>query len=191
MRMWWLRHGPTHEKAFLGWRNVPADLGNTAQLDRLRSALPPIATIISSDLLRARQTADAVTGSRTRLPDHPGLREFNFGAWDGLGFDAVADRDPELSRAFWDSPGDIAPPEGESWNAVAKRVGGVVGHLAKKHQGTDVIAVAHIGVIMTQIAACMGEDAASAIARQIEPLSLTRIDLVAGTARLLSVNQIP
>ena len=25
MRLWWVRHGPTHEKAFCGWRAVPAD----------------------------------------------------------------------------------------------------------------------------------------------------------------------
>ena len=34
-RFWWVRHGPTHEKAFTGWRDVPADLSDSAALARL------------------------------------------------------------------------------------------------------------------------------------------------------------
>ncbi len=37
---WWIRHGPTHEKCFVGWRDVPADLSNTAQISRLNAHLP-------------------------------------------------------------------------------------------------------------------------------------------------------
>ena len=34
MRLWWVRHGPTHEKAMTGWRDVPADLSDTAAIAR-------------------------------------------------------------------------------------------------------------------------------------------------------------
>ncbi|PHR02026.1 MAG: histidine phosphatase family protein, partial [Sulfitobacter sp.] len=38
MTIWhWVRHGPTHEKAFVGWRDVPADLSDTAQIARLNA----------------------------------------------------------------------------------------------------------------------------------------------------------
>ena len=33
----WIRHGPTHEKNFTGWRDVPADLSDRAIIDRLSS----------------------------------------------------------------------------------------------------------------------------------------------------------
>ena len=189
VRFWWLRHGPTHEKAFLGWRDVPADLSDGARLDRLRAHLPETAVVLASDLLRARQTADAIAGARQRLPDDPSLREFNFGDWDGLGFAEVAERDPELSRQFWEAPGAVAPPGGESWDQVSARVQAVVDGL--KDRGGDIIAVAHIGVIMTQIARCGGQDAASALAFQIEPLSITRIDVDATGMRLGVVNHCP
>ena len=110
-RLWWLRHGPTHEKAFCGWRDVPADLSDRARLARLRDFLPQ-APVVSSDLSRARQTADAVAAGRPRLPDHPDLREFHFGDWDGKTFAEVSERWPDLSRAYWEQPGDIAPPGG-------------------------------------------------------------------------------
>ncbi len=172
MRWWWVRHGPTHEKAFVGWRDVPADLSDRAAVDRLAAALPRDALVVSSDLRRAVATADAIQGARPRLPDAEALREFDFGAWDGLGFETVAARDPELSRAFWERPGDIAPPGGESWNAVAARVNGFVETLSREAGGRDVIAVAHLGVIMTQLGRALGS-ASAAMGHQIEPLSLT------------------
>ncbi len=114
--IYWLRHAPTHEKAFVGHRDVPADLSDTAQIARLDAALPHDALVVSSDLSRSVDTATAIQGSRTRLPDRAGLREFDFGAWDGLHFAEVAEKWPDLSRGYWENPGDIAPPQGESWS---------------------------------------------------------------------------
>jgi hypothetical protein len=57
-------------------------------------------------------------------------------------------RDPELSRAFWDTPGDVAAPEGESFFAVGARVPTAIAGLARDHPGADLIAVAHMGVIL-------------------------------------------
>ena len=97
-RLWWVRHGPTHAKAFAGWRDIPADLSDTAALTRLNAHLPAGAPVISSDLIRATATADVLSAQRPRLPHDPDLREFHFGEWDGLGFAEVAARWPDLSR---------------------------------------------------------------------------------------------
>lgn len=185
--LWWIRHGPTHEKTFTGWRDVPADLSDSAALARLDAALPRDALLVSSDLRRAVATADAVAAGRTRLPHVPALREFDFGDWDGLHFSEVADRYPELSRLYWTCPGDAAPPGGESWNQVAGRVSGAVAALAMAHPGRDIVLVAHIGVILTQVQAATGQIATETIAQAIAPLSLTRID-AGPPMRLLSVN---
>ena len=124
MTTWhWVRHGPTHEKTFVGWRDVPADLSDTAHIDRLRAHLPRAALLISSDLIRCVATAAVVqSDGHTRLPHNPDMREIDFGIWDGMHFKDVAARDPELSRAYWDTPGDIQAPNGESWNQTAARV---------------------------------------------------------------------
>jgi broad specificity phosphatase PhoE len=168
-----VRHGPTHEKNFVGWRDVPADLSDQELINRVADHLPASAVVISSDLIRASATADAIARHRHRLPDHPDLREFNFGAWDGLHFSDVADRDPILSRAFWETPGDLCAPDGESWNAVAARVNAVVDDLMASHAGQDIILTAHMGVIMTQIQRASGSTAYQAMGHHIDNLSIT------------------
>lgn len=174
---WWVRHGPTHEKSFVGWRDVPADLSDTERLARLNTYLPQDAVLISSDLVRAVTTANRLDQGRQRLPHAHELREFNFGLWDGMGFADVAERDPDLSRAFWENPGDVAPPEGESWDQVAARVAPCVARISERFAGRHIIAVAHIGVILTQIRIAAGVSAKDALAHKIDNLSVTRIGL--------------
>lgn len=190
-RWWWVRHGPTHAKEFVGWRDLPADLSDTARIARLSTHLPAPAILVSSDLSRAIATADALAEGRHRLPHAPAIREFNFGLWDGLGFDAVAARDPELSRRFWENPGDVAPPEGESWNEVAARVAGFIEEISARHAGQDIIAVAHIGVIMTAIATASGARAEEVLAERIDNLSVTRLDLGKDGWSVGGINTLP
>ncbi len=173
---WWVRHGPTHEKSFVGWRDVPADLSDKAAIGRLRAYLPTSAKLVSSDLSRAITTADAVAeNTHERLTHAPALREFNFGAWDGMGFDAVARRDPALSREFWENPGDISAPEGESWNDVSARASLWVDRL-NKSAPRHVIAVAHFGTILTQVQRALSVSAFETLAYTIDNLSVTRLD---------------
>ena len=172
---WWVRHGPTHEKAFVGWRDVPADLSDQEAIDRLAAYLPDDALVISSDLLRCTATADAITKNRQRLPHDPELREFNFGDWDGMTFGDVADQFPTLSRQYWENPGDAAPPNGESWNTAETRVNTAVQRLAHQHPGRNLVVVAHIGVIVTQIRLAHSLTTQQAIGHKIDNLSVTRI----------------
>ena len=174
-RVYWVRHGPTHQTAFTGWRDVPADLSDTTALARLDAFLPGDAVVISSDLLRAVTTADAILGARDRLPHDPGLREFDFGAWDGLHFSEVADRDPDLSRRFWEDPGDVAPPGGESWNAVAARVGAAIDRARQATGGRPLIAVAHFGAILAHLNAAGTMTAHEALGHRIDTLSVTEV----------------
>lgn len=177
MTTWhWVRHGPTHQKTFVGWRDVPADLSDIAQIARLDADLPDTALLISSDLVRASATADALAGAdRQRLTHDCDLRELHFGVWDGMHFADVAARDPELSRAYWETPGDIAAPDGESWNQTAARVNAVVDRLNRTHPQADIIAVAHFGVILTQVQRALGITAYQSMAHKIDNLSVTRL----------------
>jgi alpha-ribazole phosphatase len=190
-RFLWLRHGPTHQTAMTGWRDVPADLSDTGLMARVAAVLPADAVMVSSDLVRARATADALAGPRPRLPDMPDLRELHFGDWDGLHFSEVAARDPDLSRAYWETPGDIAPPNGESWNAASARIEAAVQRLAAAHPGRAVVVVAHFGTILTQVARALGQPPAAALAQRIDPLSLTEITFSAQERALLRVNHLP
>ena len=171
--IWWVRHGPTHEKAFVGWRDVPADLSDTTAIARTSDYLPDDALIGASDLIRASATANAIANGRRRLADDPALREFDFGVWDGMTFDAVAKRDPIDSRLFWEDPGVRQAPKGESWDQVSARVGGAVDKLVTHYPNQHLVLVAHIGVIMTQIQRASGSSAYAAMGHQIANFSVT------------------
>jgi broad specificity phosphatase PhoE len=173
-RFWWVRHGPTHSRAFAGWRDIPADLTDTAALTRLNAFLPADVPVISSDLMRATATADALCQNRPRLAHDPDLREFHFGDWDGLGFAEVAERWPDLSRRYWEEPGHVSPPGGESWNTAAARIKAATARLSIHR---EVIIVAHFGVILTQYQLAARLDPIQALAQRIEPLSVTCLSL--------------
>ncbi len=187
-RFWWVRHGPTHEKTFVGWRDVPADLSDHPRLARLSAHLPIGATLIASDLCRASATADALGRGRHRLPDDPTLREFNFGDWDGKHFSEI---DATHSRAYWENPGDIAPPGGESWNVATARVNAGVAGVISRLQTRDVIVVAHAGVIVTQVQRALGVTPFQALAYKIDNLSVTQLVLGQDGWRAGVINHIP
>ena len=172
-RFFWVRHGPTHARAMVGWTDLPADLSDTAQLARLSAYLPQDALVISSDLIRARATASAIQGARQRLPDDPNLREINFGAWEMADFNSVPQ--PARLRAFWETPGDLAAPGGESWNATSARVTAAAQALRLAHPGRDIIAVAHMGAILTQVQTALEITAYQAFAQRIDNLSVTAL----------------
>ncbi len=188
---WWVRHGPTHEKCFTGWRDVPADLSDTARISRLNAYLPGDALLVSSDLIRASATADALGNSRQRLPNSPQLREFDFGDWDGLTFDEINSKYPQLCRAYWETPGDISPPNGESWNQGAARINQFVNQMNSRHPNRHIIAVAHIGVIMTQIQTARDLSADQAVSHNIDNLSVTRLEWDGNIWQTGAINLLP
>ncbi len=184
----WVRHAPTHAKSFVGWRDLPADLSGTEQIARLNAFLPQEAVVISSDLMRCVRTADALSITRARLPHMAGLREFHFGAWDGMGFSEIAKRDPITSRAYWEAPGDIAPPGGESWNEAAARISHAADHLAIQGHA-DIIIVAHFGAILTQVQRALNCTAKEVLVHKIDNLAVTQIDM--SKPEILTINHLP
>jgi alpha-ribazole phosphatase len=168
-RFWLVRHGPTHAKTMVGWTDLPADLSDTDALARLNAHLPQ-APVISSDLSRAITTADAL-GPRLRLPHDPAFREIHFGQWETRPFAEIEAEAPDHIRAFWETPGDIAPPGGESWNTLATRTWAALDRL----HGTapDIIVVAHFGPIVAALQRAEGLSPEAAFAHRIDNLSVT------------------
>ncbi|NVO56505.1 histidine phosphatase family protein [Rhodobacteraceae bacterium B1Z28] len=174
-RLHLVRHGPTHAKTMVGWSDLPADLSDHAAIARLQDHLPHDAIIVSSDLSRAIDTASAIQGPRLRLPHHPDLREINFGRWELRGFAEIEAEDPDLAFAYWDNPGDVRPPQGESWNEVRARVDSTIDALMSNHPSADLVVVAHFGVILTQVQRALDLDAQQALSHRIDNLSVTEV----------------
>lgn len=188
---YWVRHGPTHARGMVGWTDLPADLSDLDRIARLQAYLPDDAVVVASDLGRASATADAIQGGRVRLPDMFGLREMNFGEWEGQSAKDIQKSHPDLSRAFWTDPGDPAPPGGESWNAASARVARCVDQINTDYADRPVIAVAHMGIILMQIQRAAGLSAHGALGHVIDNLSVTEISHRFGTWQVLGINHDP
>ncbi len=189
LTIWWVRHGPTHRKTMVGWTDAPADLSDTPALARLSAYLPEDAPIVSSDLSRASATADAIGRGRPRLPHRPALREMNFGGWEDRALAEIEAETPGRLAAFYERPGEVRPPCGESWTDLAARVDADVAQLVATRQGA-LIAVAHFGVILSQLERALRRPAPDIFAQPVANLSITRIDYRAGTASAGEINHL-
>jgi alpha-ribazole phosphatase len=123
-----IRHGETEWNRlgrYQGQIDVPLSDGGRDQAAALAEILRvvPLRVIYSSDLRRARQTAEAVartTGAPVREDGR--LREIRLGRWEGLTLDEIRSQDGQALEAFRRDPATARAPEGESVSEVQRRV---------------------------------------------------------------------
>lgn len=116
--------------------------------DLLRAEYLPIDALYSSDLDRARETAEVIGAALGLLPValDARLRERHQGAWQGRLTAEVlpADADPHKVYA---SPFDEGPPGGETGWQVVERMSAALDAIAARHPGGRVAAVSHGGAM--------------------------------------------
>lgn len=99
-KVYLIRHGlpafPGGMRMCLGTTDIPMGEAGLSQAKEMAKRLPPVTAVFSSPLSRAVQTAQAIGMPVTILP---GLREMHAGEWDGLTFDRIRQRYPELYEA--------------------------------------------------------------------------------------------
>ncbi|HBZ44088.1 MAG TPA: histidine phosphatase family protein [Maritimibacter sp.] len=188
-KIWWVRHGPTHVKAMVGWSDVPADLSDTEALAKLDRYLPRL-PVVSSDLVRAVDTASALQADRPRLAHEPSLKEMNFGDWELRPGNELYDEDPDGTRAFWDDPENNRPPGGESWRDLDARVRPTVERLIADHPD-GLIVVAHFGVILSQVRHALAVPVPRVLAHRIDNLSVTQISYGPTRPYACAINHTP
>jgi broad specificity phosphatase PhoE len=175
-----VRHGETdwnQERRWQGHADRPLNDVGRAQAEELADELASreIAAVYSSDLARARQTAELVAG-RHGLDvtlDHA-LREVDVGEWSGLSLEEAESRYPEGFRRWQD--GHSGWTEGETYEAMGERVVAAVLRIAARHPGETVLVVTHGGSIRACRAAAAGLDYATS--RQTDVRSTGNCDLV-------------
>ena len=145
-----IRHGETGHNAsnrIQGWLDVPLNETGQRQAARLgeRFRGKPIAAVYSSDLMRARDTAQAVAdvlGQPLILDVR--LREYNMGQWTGLTGDEIA----AVTPGFVPQGSHEPPiPDGETSHDMHRRIAPFLQELLDKHLHERVIAVSHGGTL--------------------------------------------
>jgi probable phosphoglycerate mutase len=162
-RLVFWRHGRTEWNAqmrFQGQTDIALDDVGLAQAERAAAMLATLSpsSIISSDLLRAHQTASALsrlTGVEVSTDER--LRETFAGNWEGLTRD-VLESQYGTELAAWSAFSDVRPGDhGETRIEVADRMQAAVSDaLAHLQAGQTMVVATHGGAARTAIGRLLG-----------------------------------
>ncbi len=159
--LWLVRHGQTEWNRigrYQGQADEPLNAAGIAQAHELASRLAnePFDAIVSSDLSRARQTAEIIAGTLgMSIILDPRLREIDQGEWEGMYFtDLVSRFEQELLKHHGDP--SIGPPGGETVTQVAIRANAAADDIARNYPGGKVLVVSHGLTISTLLASARG-----------------------------------
>jgi alpha-ribazole phosphatase len=165
-----LRHGEVQgaeTRRFIGHLDVPLSaVGErqcAAQAARLRGV--PLAALFSSDLARARRSAEIVGMPHGLTPTIvPALREMDMGRWDGLTAAEIRAREPEAFADWMSRVGEFPFPGGESMPDLLARVAPAFDAIVTAHAGLAIAVVAHGGPNRALLCRALGLPAARLLA---------------------------
>ena len=184
-RWWWVRHAPIKDAAgrVTGQLDLDADCTDLEAIARVAVRLPQNPIWMASPLRRARQTVDVlhtacgVTGAPVVVERD--VAEQDFGDWQGQTYADLEESDADRYKKFWIAPGTTRLPGGESFADVMMRVARAVERRSAEYPNVDIVVVGHGGSIRAAVAQALGLGPARALALQVDPLSLTRLDRIA------------
>ncbi len=175
-----LRHGQTAlsvDRRFSGVGSDPeltADGRAQAAVAGNRLAGQEFEAVISSPLRRARETAEIAGGGRT-VAVSEGLRETDFGEWEGLTFAEVGKKWPDELAAWLADPA-VAPPGGESFLDTDRRVGQALDGLRESYPGCRLLVVSHVTPIKLLVRRALEAPMSALYRMHLELASVTTID---------------
>ncbi len=162
VRLLLVRHGQTAWNAddrFMGQTDIGLSPAGEQQAARvaLRPAREPIDAAYASTLERAGRTAEiALDGRGIPVTRDSAWSEASYGEWEGFSWADVIARDPDLVARRRADLANTAPPGGETFGQLQRRLIDGMGRLLKGHDGSTVLIVAHGGPLRVLAAWCMG-----------------------------------
>jgi broad specificity phosphatase PhoE len=200
-RWWWIRHAPVPDGGRIyGQRDLPCDCSNAEVFAGLAAELPANAVWVTSNLVRTRQTAEAILAADPGKfagvePEAlPELAEQHLGEWQGLERQAFYAARKIGTHALWFAHADERPPGGETFAELVGRVAPAIERLTREHRNRDIVAVTHGGTIRAALGVALGLAPQAALAFSTDNCSLTRLDHLAagdgaGLWRIVAVNR--
>jgi glucosyl-3-phosphoglycerate phosphatase len=154
-RLLCIRHAESTWNALGRWQgqaDPPLSAAGRAAAERLAKRLaeelPASAGLVSSDLLRARETAGIVGRALGREPEHwPLLREADVGSWSGRVTGEIEALWPDEYRRFRAGDPELRPGGGESRRSLRLRALAGVRALEARFGAGPIVVVTHLGWI--------------------------------------------
>ncbi|MFB6771510.1 bifunctional RNase H/acid phosphatase [Streptomyces sp. NPDC056337] len=179
-----LRHGETPltpQKRFSGSGGSDPSLSSVGreQAERVAESLArrgTVQAVVASPLARTRETAGIVAARLgLEVTVEEGLRETDFGAWEGLTFGEVRERYPADLDAWLSSPEARPTGGGESFAATGERVAATRDRLVRAYAGRTVLLVSHVTPIKTFLRLALGAPPESLFRMELSAASLSAV----------------
>ncbi|MEE8591634.1 MAG: histidine phosphatase family protein [Spirochaetia bacterium] len=158
-----VRHGQTEwnrVERFRGRADVPLNETGIAQAEATARRLarqPKPDAVYSSPLSRALVTAQRIAEPHgLEMRTHSGLIDIDYGRWQGLTPEEVAEHWPTELDAWYSSPQTAVIPEGDNLQVVRERAMKTVQDLVRQHGDRSIILVAHTVVNRTILLGVLG-----------------------------------
>jgi broad specificity phosphatase PhoE len=178
-----IRHAPTAAtRAAAFSADEPLDERGREQAAAVADVLPARAEVLSSPLLRARQTAEAAGLDATV---EEALAEVDIGSWAGRTLAEVNEADP-AGVAAWMTDPDARPHGGESLRAFSARVAAWVD--AQSALSGRAIAITHSGVVKAALVHTLGAPFEAFWRIDVSPLAITELHGQDGRWTITRVN---
>lgn len=196
MRLYIIRHAESvaNGKYLSGQIDVDLTERGEAQAAAIAAKLEevPFDAVYTSDLTRARRTAEAILGKRDlQLQITKNLRERAFGSWEGLTFEDVENQYPKEWEEFKTQGFNVKIPDGEDFHAFYDRIVGEVTSIIEAYGAdtdTKVCIVAHGCVLMVLYSYFVFGDLTGYYKFTFDNAKVNIVDLMAGTPVIRALN---
>jgi alpha-ribazole phosphatase/probable phosphoglycerate mutase len=196
-RFWLIRHGePAEESRHRCYGSLDVGLSDTgrAQMAEVAGYLDgePVAVIYASPRSRTFESARILAAARScPVEVVPDLREIDFGDFEGLPYDEIAVRYPDLYWQWMATPTEVHFPNGESFSEMRVRVLRAFDSIERERKGQTVAIVSHGGVnrILMARALQMPDSCIFRLAQDHAAINL--LTLIDGTPTVQLINNRP
>lgn len=161
-RVYLIRHGETGWNTamkFQGQTDIPLSEHGREQAANLGKRLSTleIDAFYASDLFRAYETANIIALPHGMpVQKVSGLREINFGVWEGLTAAEIKNLYADEINKWWDNPFSLRIPGGETYDEMVKRSVVAIKEIISRHSNGQIAVVSHGGPIRSILCSVMG-----------------------------------
>lgn len=162
LNIYLLRHGETEFSktgGFCGFLDAELSVDGKLMAEQFANAHQSIdwSAIYCSSLTRTVETASPLARlKQIELQKRDGLKEINYGAWEGLTHEIVLKKFPDDYHKWVSEPGWNAPTNGETAFQIAERAMNVLSEIMQKHSSGNVLVVSHKATIRIIICSLLG-----------------------------------
>ncbi|WP_431222751.1 adenosylcobalamin/alpha-ribazole phosphatase [Serratia sp. L9] len=194
MRIFLVRHGQTaanQQGVFCGSTDLPLTEQGVIQAQQVAQWLAevPFTQATSSELLRARHSAEIVLGQRAlRIHSEAGFNEMDFGDWEMCHHRDLQQQGSDAWAAWVTDWQNACPAAGESFPLFSQRIGRMVQQLLTDTAGGDRLLVAHQGSLSLLLAGVLAMPAAGMWHFHFEQGAYSVLDINEGFAVLKVFN---